>query len=99
MPFSCSRRYVVSLVVSIMREQCPDDARILVRKGYRRYVLMTSTNELYEPTLPLIIFALGNADHRTGAVDQQCSQVGISTLANAKQQRLATTGMLPGYQP
>ena len=41
---------------------------------------------------------LGMCQHRTGTVDEQCSQVGVAALADAQQPRLATRAGLLGHQ-
>ena len=44
----------------------------------------------------MIRFSFGHPDHGTSPVDQQCSQIGIATLADTKQGLLSATGVLPG---
>ena len=56
--------------VSTLREQCPDNARVFVGKGYRCNILMTPTDELHEPILCVLCLALSNSDHRASAVNQ-----------------------------
>ena len=44
----------------------------------------------------MIRFSFGHPDHGTSPVDQQCSQIGIATLADTKQGLLSATGVLSG---
>ena len=68
-----------------MRQQCPNDTRVLVRQGHRRNVRVTPVRQLSEPALYGTHLALGGAEHRAGAKNQQRAQVAIAALADAQQ--------------
>ena len=66
----CLPLRVLVLVSSIMGEQGPDDARVLVRERYRSDVRVSPSDEIRQPSRCLICTPFGMQQHRTSAVDE-----------------------------
>ena len=74
------------------------DARELVGERHSGDVGMAPGLQCRGPSAERIILALGDAQHRAGAVDEQLAQVDIPALADPKQALLATGGVLARHQ-
>lgn len=83
--------------VPLVRQECPNDSRILVREGNGRHVDVASPAQCLKPTAHRA-FEFASVDHRTNPVDKQRTQMHVTAFADAEQDILASTGALPRHQ-
>jgi len=98
-PHSCRHWQILGLIGAAMREQCPHDARVLVRQGHRCHVLVAPTNQLCEPSWRIPRLALCHTHNGAGTMNQQRSQVRIAPLADASSSVLPPLECCRGTNP
>src|SRR6056297_2973614 len=81
-------------VFLILRQQGPDDARILVGDGHDGAARPAALPELIHPLAEPIRLADCSSNDRAGAMDQQSSQMLIATFADPHQDCSISAGML-----
>jgi hypothetical protein len=79
---------VISLEISIVGQQRPNNSGVLVGKRHGRHIGIASLYQLVQPTA-CVDFLLGSKYRRFRAVDQQSSKVGIPSFADTQQGGLA----------
>ena len=62
----------------------PDNSDVLVCKGNRCNVLISSPNQVDEPGI-LFLLGFGKADHRAGTVNQEGSQIPIPAFTDTQE--------------
>lgn len=84
-----------------MHQHRPDNPGILVRQRHSRDVFVATQQHLAGPSTrrAVIRLAISYQHHSTRTMNEQGSQIGIPTLADAQEVLLTAAGMLPGYQP
>jgi hypothetical protein len=81
-----------------MDKQCPDDARVFIRQRHRRDIRVAPRRQVREPSFGLVGVPMQVAQHRSSAVNQQRTKIGVSTLADSKQLLFATRGILARHK-
>ena len=65
----------VRIVIRFIPEHSPGHACRFVGQGHRGHVWMSSLGDLSDPATEPVVFVFCNSHHRSGAVDQQRTQV------------------------
>ncbi len=90
---------VIGFKLSVVGEQCPYDAGILVSERHGGHVIVASLHYSCQPTVGLVGLALSYPEHRSSSVDQQGAQIAVAAFTYTQQGLLAAAGILPWHQP
>ena len=77
----------------------PQNSRVLVRQGERRFLPATTLAQLLSPLRDSVVVVLAGKNGRLGTLYQQAAQVVIAAFGDAAQIGLAAAGILFRCQP